>query len=149
MASPATMTAAGDLDGDGTDDLIGIWPAQGGVWVKYSSDGTWEKLSSTADWIAAGKMRDAGSSGSEVITLSAPVGGIAEGPYTFEKYEDLSSKGPGGWNFVYEEERNLVLQEEESVMIKRVSGPGELGFRCIEQRNLVPSKGLRKKKEKK
>jgi len=40
MALPATQIAAGDIDGDGTDDLLGIWPSQGGVWVKYSSDGT-------------------------------------------------------------------------------------------------------------
>jgi len=142
MATPATMTASGDLDGDGTDDLIGIWPAQGGVWVKYSSDGTWEKLSSTADWIAAGKMRDAGGSGSEVITLSAPVGGIADGPYTFEKHEDLSSEGPGGWNFVYQVEENLFPQEKASMSIMKMLGPGDPGFKCIEQKNLVPQKGL-------
>jgi len=41
MATPATQVAAGDIDGDGTDDLIGIWPGQGGVWVKYSSSGSW------------------------------------------------------------------------------------------------------------
>ena len=39
LASPATMITSGDLDGDGTDDQIGIWPSQGGVWVKYSTTG--------------------------------------------------------------------------------------------------------------
>jgi len=141
MATPATQITSGDIDGDGTDDLIGIWPAQGGVWVKYSSsDGTWEKLSSTADWIAAGKMRDAGGSGSKVKTLSAPVGGIADGPYTFEKHEDLSSEGPGGWNFVYQAEENLFPQENESMRIMKMLGPGDPGFKCIEQKNLVPQK---------
>ena len=31
MASPADLITAGDLDGDGIDDLIRIWPSQGGV----------------------------------------------------------------------------------------------------------------------
>jgi hypothetical protein len=60
LGSPASKIAAGDLDGDDVDDLIGIWPSQGGVWVKYSSDGTWEKISSTADWIGAGDMNGDG-----------------------------------------------------------------------------------------
>jgi hypothetical protein len=50
------MIAAGDLDGDGTDDLIGLWPSQGGIWVKYSGTGAWAKISSTAVHIAAGDM---------------------------------------------------------------------------------------------
>ena len=60
LATPASMIAAGDLDGDGIDDLIGIWPSQGGVWVKYSQSGAWALLSSTADWIAAGDMNGDG-----------------------------------------------------------------------------------------
>jgi len=31
MATPATLIAAGDLDNDAIDDLIGIWPGQGGA----------------------------------------------------------------------------------------------------------------------
>jgi len=60
LATPATKVVAGDLDGDGIDDLIGIWPSQGGVWVKYSKTGSWALLSSTADWIAAGDMNGDG-----------------------------------------------------------------------------------------
>jgi len=41
LASPATQITAGDLDNDGIDDLIGIWPSQGGVWAKYSASGQW------------------------------------------------------------------------------------------------------------
>ena len=41
MATPATMSTAGDIDNDGTDDL---WPSQGGIWVKYSQTGGWAKL---------------------------------------------------------------------------------------------------------
>jgi len=61
MASPADQIADGDLDGDGVDDLIGIWPGQGGVWVKYSSTGTWSKLSSSASDIASGDMNGDGT----------------------------------------------------------------------------------------
>ena len=60
MASPATMVTAGDIDNDGTDDLIGLWPSQGGIWVKYSQTGAWAKLSSTAVHIAAGDMNGDG-----------------------------------------------------------------------------------------
>jgi hypothetical protein len=60
LGSPADLITAGDLDGDGTDDLIGIWPSQGGVWVKYSQTAAWAKLSSTARHITAGDMNGDG-----------------------------------------------------------------------------------------
>jgi len=60
MASPATLITAGDLDGDEIDDIIGLWPTQGGSWVKYSSSGAWAKLSSTAQHIASGDMNGDG-----------------------------------------------------------------------------------------
>jgi hypothetical protein len=60
LGSPADLIAAGDLDGDGTDDLIGIWPGQGGVWVKYSHNGAFLKLASTARHIATGDMNGDG-----------------------------------------------------------------------------------------
>jgi len=148
MATPATQVTAGDIDGDSTDDLVGIWPGQGGVWVKYSSTGTWQRLSSTADWIACGKMRGgAGSAG--LVYLQAPVGGYAEGPGDVVNYEDLSSEGPGGWDFVYQEEKNLIPQEQGELKIVRIPGPGELGFKYIEQRNLVPKEGIKGRKIKK
>jgi len=56
LATPATLITTGDIDDDGIDDLIGIWPGQGGVWVKYSQSGSWAKLSSTAIDIACGDM---------------------------------------------------------------------------------------------
>lgn len=60
LAFPATMIASGDIDNDGTDDLIGLWPTQGGIWVKYSSSGEWAMLSSTAVFIATGDMNGDG-----------------------------------------------------------------------------------------
>jgi hypothetical protein len=56
LASPATKITVGDLDGDEIDDLIGLWPGQGGIWVKSSQSGTWVRLSSTAQYITAGDM---------------------------------------------------------------------------------------------
>jgi hypothetical protein len=60
LASPANQIAAGDLDGDGVDDLIGLWPTQGGVWVQYSRDDRWVKLSSLADEVSTGDMNGDG-----------------------------------------------------------------------------------------
>ena len=60
LANPASKITAGDLDGDGIDDLVGIWPSQSGVWVKYSQTGTLVNLSTTADWIAAADMNGDG-----------------------------------------------------------------------------------------
>ena len=61
MASPASMITCGDLDNDGTDDLIGIWAGQGGVWVKYSSTGELGVSSARRpSYIGAGDMNGDG-----------------------------------------------------------------------------------------
>jgi len=137
MATPADQVTCGDLDADGKADLIGIWPTQGGVWVKYSATGSWAKLSSSARDIAAGKMR-AGTGGSmPAQALFGPMGGYAQGPESLIQYQDISSEGPGGLHFVYQTEELLIPQEHESEMI-RIPGPGEPGFRCVEEKNLIP-----------
>ena len=146
MASPASQVACGDLDADGKDDLIGIWPTQGGVWVKYSKTSTWAKLSTTSKDIAAGKMRS-GTSGSavdEMLKLINPVGGNAEGPESLRKYEDQSYTGPGGGKYIYQREGNLVPQEQTSEILK-IPGPGEPGFKCVEEKNLFPVETKNKK----
>jgi len=94
-------------------------------------------------------MRGGAGTGSAAgfIKLLAPIGGYAEGPESLLNYEDFSNEGPGGWNFFFQEERNLFPQKKESAMaIKRVPGPGEPGFKCIKQKNLVPIKKLHKRK---
>ena len=149
MASPATLITTGDIDGDATDDLIGIWPTQGGVWVKYSSDGSWERLSSTAQDIAAGKMRAAGGEGEaqpegdlaaqqQLVELPLPMGGTAEGPGVSPTKRDLSDRGPGGERFIYLEDISLEPKEGELARLARVPGPGESSFVWAEQKNLFP-----------
>jgi hypothetical protein len=137
MATPADQVTCGDLDADGQADLIGLWPAQGGVWVKYSATVSWAKLSSSARDIAAGKMR-AGTGGSMLSqALFGPMGGYAQGPESLIQYQDISTEGPGGLHFVYQTEEQLIPQEQESEMM-RIPGPGEPGFRCVEEKNLIP-----------
>ena len=137
MATPADQVTCGDLDADDQAELIGIWPTQGGVWVKYSATGNWAKLSSSARDIAAGKMR-AGTGGSmPAQALFGPMGGYAQGPESLIQYQDISSEGPGGLHFVYQTEELLIPQEHESEMM-RIPGPGEPGFRCAEEKNLIP-----------
>jgi hypothetical protein len=53
------------------------------------------------------------------------------------QYQDISSEGPGGLHFVYQTEELLIPQEHESEMM-RIPGPGEPGFRCVEEKNLIP-----------
>jgi hypothetical protein len=138
MATQAEQVAAGDLDEDGTDDLIGLWTTQGGVWVKYSRTGSWLKLSSPAADIDAGVMRGAfwGSNKFEFTDLLGPFGGLAEGPLGLSRYKDLAGEGPGGWRFAAQEERNLVPTKKGESSV--IPGPGEPGFLWLEQKNLIP-----------
>ena len=134
MASPADQITTGDLDGDGIADLIGIWPGQGGVWAKYSSTGQWAYLGSTARDISAGKMRAAGALSVKAVTtqMSGYAGGPGVGPYV-----NLSDLAPGGKRFVHKTAKNLVPQVSGK-NVQRAPGPGEPGFRCVKQANLVP-----------
>jgi hypothetical protein len=144
MATPADQVTCGDIDGDGTEDLIGIWAGQGGVWVKYSKTGSWAKLSSTARDIAAGVMSGGawGSSGvfDSLLELSAPVGGYAEGPLSQSGYLDLSVEGPGGWRFAAQEEKDLIPRMTRKELA--TPGPGDPGFTWTEQDNLVPQEEI-------
>jgi photosystem II stability/assembly factor-like uncharacterized protein len=144
MASAAIMATTGDLDGDGTGDLIGIWPTQGGVWVKFSQSGIWALLSSTADWIATGKMRTANSQlfGHE-NELALPMGGMEVGPSRITGSKDFSANSPGRGNFAGIVEKNLTPEEPRisRMIASRIPSPGEPGFICRRQKNLIPGQG--------
>ena len=145
MATPADQVTCGDIDGDGVDDLIGIWAGQGGVWAKHSSTGSWVKLSSTAKDIATGKMRSAEAMVLGVrVPFPGPQGGYTDGPESLMNFKDLSKAGPGGSDFLFQQEPNLIPQEKETVDVMRIPGPEEPNFRWIEEKNLVPQESLKK-----
>ena len=59
----ATMIAAGDVDGDSIDDLIGVWPSceTPGLYVLKSTTGIWNLITQELPtWITAGDMNDDG-----------------------------------------------------------------------------------------
>jgi len=58
LTSPADAVACGDLYGDGTDDLIGIWSGQ--AWVKNSANGAWAYLANATRDVAARDMNGDG-----------------------------------------------------------------------------------------
>ena len=149
MSSPATQIVAGQIDDDLCDDLLGMWPSQGGVWVKYSKTSGWSKLSSTADWISAGKMRLLGMLGG-IFEPAAPVGGFALGPSYQGTFEDLSEQGPLGVEFRPVEQRNTVvgMALDKVKQRERRPGPGEPGFACVVERNLMPQEDLDKEQPK-
>jgi hypothetical protein len=61
---PASLIAVGDFNGNGRDDLFGVWSS--GLWVKYSYTGKWELLTTTLpDDIASGDMD--GDGGDDVV----------------------------------------------------------------------------------
>jgi hypothetical protein len=72
------------------------------------------------------------------------------GPESIEKFKDLSAEGPGGLKFGYWEDKDLEPHESAQMRTLRIPGPGEPGFRCIEQKNLFPQeqeKALIEKKQ--
>jgi hypothetical protein len=153
MAPPGDVIAAGDLDGDGTDDLL--WSKAGdGVWVKHSSTASWTRLTpAPAGHMDAGNMRGGvnpwpSAAIEGFLEPPAPTGGYTDGPRSISDYEDLSDEGPGGWNFVYSEEANLVPQDADSAKTTRIPGPGEAGFTYTEQENLIPQEDIESSQKK-
>jgi hypothetical protein len=144
LATPATQIACGDLDGDGIDDLIGIWPSQSGVWVKYSKTGLWSLVSSSAVDITAGRMRASGSAGAmDSLNLRAPFGSFVTAPVRGRGSLDQSDRGPGGRKFVPRIEANLIPLPQGGTQIQAQPGPGDPGFRCIRQKNLSPKEDIK------
>lgn len=61
ITAPATQFTAGDLDGDKIDDLIGMWPNNPGVFVRFSSTGTWAQVVvQKPTWMSVGDMNGDG-----------------------------------------------------------------------------------------
>jgi hypothetical protein len=84
------------------------------------------------------------------IELPLPMGGFAEGPEGAVIAYDLSSLGPGGAQFLFRQQKNLMPSESPAVQSSRIlkPGPGELGFRSVQQENLLPQAGQRREPKK-
>jgi hypothetical protein len=115
MAPPADLISAGDLDGDGTEDLL--WSKAGdGVWVKHSSTGKWIKLIGMVPVdIASGDMNGDGrddligswssgvyyknSIGGSWVKMAPPASLIGAGDLDKDGRDDLlwSKAGDGVW----------------------------------------------------
>ncbi len=55
ITSTAEKLTLGDIDGDGRDDLVGVWST--GVWVRYGASGQWQQITtSKPKWIATGNI---------------------------------------------------------------------------------------------
>ena len=52
--SPASQLALGDIDGDGIDDIIGVWDS--GTWCRQSSNGAWVWIGSPAVNLSVGDL---------------------------------------------------------------------------------------------
>jgi hypothetical protein len=146
VSTRADSLAAGDIDGDGTDDLIGTWKpaAYQGLWVKCSSTMNWNKIvlnipTDIDAGVFSGVAWDLDAAAYQSIQEPIGVGtNRMDRPESLSEYEDFSEEGPGGWNFVYQKEGNHERRLNKAEELKRVPGPGEAGFTCIEQKNLVP-----------
>jgi hypothetical protein len=75
--------------------------------------------------------------------FNTSVSSYIESPLANNDYVDMSNEGPGGKNFNYIEQKNLLPMESEIRM--RIPGPGEPGFRYIEQKNLTLKETQKKK----
>lgn len=130
-SSPATLVAAGDMDSDSTDDLIAVWSS--GAWVKSSVTG-WVKVTDTVPQdLDAGLFRSVETAG--VVGFASPVSIYGQAPGTSGSLEDLSTEGPGGSKFRFEQEENLIPFEGNP---KLMLGPGDPGLQFEGQENPVP-----------
>lgn len=103
LVGPSQMIAAGDFDGDNTDDLIIKW-TDDHVWLKLSNTG-WKRLNAStgSKWLSAGHMRPAGG-GSQLLWLEpetslpsdAGIAGLAFDPIMTKDFIDLTEILPGG-----------------------------------------------------
>jgi hypothetical protein len=149
LTTPATVIAAGDLDGDGIDDLVGVWPNQSGVWVKYSKTGTWTLLTSlTARQIAVGDMNGDGNkelvgtwdgqgvfylkSSGDWVMLATPATQIAVGDLDGDGTDDLIGIWPGQggvWvNYSKTGQWALLSASAKDIATGDMNGDGRVDF---------------------
>lgn len=143
MANPGDLVAAGDMDGDGIDDLIGCWSEQDGVWVKFSASGNWKYLASNALSVDTGNLCNisAAESTQGMMNLEWPAPKAIDNVLgMYEKFKDLSDYGPGGSQFTYKEQSNIIPLIDRRLKI--IPGPGDQGFIRVFQKNLVPREDL-------
>ena len=74
-------------------------------------------------------------------SLPLPMGGT-NGPGPCGEADGRIEPGPGGWRFVWLQEKNLIPQEEPSAKLTRIPGPGEAGFVAERQKGLVPAEQM-------
>jgi hypothetical protein len=119
---------------------MGTFTAPGDYWAYV--DGNVYPF--TISYISAGEIRpDRATRAPEAgVELSLPMGGTATGPEGAQKRTDESSMGPGGWRFVYLEEKNLVPMDKPTDRLARIPGPGEPGFVAESQKNLIPGEQM-------
>ena len=88
---------------------------------------------------------------SELMALqkkNRPFGGFADGPKNADAFNDFSSEGPCGLNFIYLEEENLIPKEAEATGTMQVLCPRENGFKFTRQSNLFPREQPNKSRRK-
>ena len=87
MAFSAEQLTAGDLNGDGWDDMIGVWPS--GLYVRYGNTQNWQLITaSKPSWITTGKTVSVAQSAD--ISVNSLESGTS--------IMDLSEIGPDGVN---------------------------------------------------
>ncbi|MBP1659364.1 MAG: Repeat domain in Vibrio, Colwellia, Bradyrhizobium and Shewanella, partial [Candidatus Aminicenantes bacterium] len=86
IGSTPTYIGAGDMNGDGRDELLGTWEGQG-VYYRNSETGAWTQMSSEATMITAGDLEGDGTD--DLLGLWPTQGGI------WVKYSST-----GGWELL-------------------------------------------------
>ena len=88
LQTAADWIAAGDMNGDGKDDLLGTWAGQG-VYFRDTATGTWHQMSSSASQITCGDLDGDGTD--DLVGIWAGQGGVWVKYSSDSSWEQLSS----------------------------------------------------------